>query len=234
MDSNLAWTFPIISPPEEYEEEAEDFCRFIQKHARYPARTLLDLGCGSGHLDAGLKKNFQVTGIDLSPEMLNQARLLNPEVTYLPGDMRSLRLGLVFDAVVIGDSIDYMLSEAELGQALLTAWEHLRPGGVFCTFAEYTQEHFEQNLTHSSTYRQDNLEIAFLHNNYDPDPADTTYESTFIYLIRQNGQLHIETDRHLGGLFPIQTWFSLLREIGFTVKLDESTWENPFFIGLKP
>jgi SAM-dependent methyltransferase len=93
MYSDLAWTFPIVGLPEEYDEEAENFRRAILEHARIPAHGLLDLGCGSGHLDVVLKKIFQVTGVDLSPEMLLLARRQYPQVTYLPGDMRNLGQG---------------------------------------------------------------------------------------------------------------------------------------------
>lgn len=130
--SDLAWTWPIISPPEHYIEEAEDFRRTIMAHARIPAATLLDLGCGGGHNDWTLKKHFQVTGVDISPEMLELAARLNPEAEYLQGDMRTVRLGRLFDAVVIADSIDYMLTEVDLRAAFVTAYEHLKPGGVFC------------------------------------------------------------------------------------------------------
>ena len=62
-----------------------------------------------------------------------------------------------------------------------------------------------------------------------------TYEHTFVYLIRRKGVLKIETDRHLGGIFPLEMWRSLLREAGLFL-LDES-WDEegiPWFACLKP
>lgn len=73
-----------------------------------------------------------------------------------------------------------------------------------------------------------------MHNNYDPDPSDTTYESMFVWLIRRAGRLEIETDHHRGGIFSLQTWLALWREVGFEVKLIESTWESPTFVCVKP
>lgn len=60
--SDLAWVFPIISPPEDYIEETEQFRKIIQEHSLIEARTLLNLGCGAGHNDYTLKKHFEVTG----------------------------------------------------------------------------------------------------------------------------------------------------------------------------
>ena len=96
-----------------------------------------------------------------------------------------------------------------------------------------TQERFQQNWTKCSTYHHDDLDIAFVHNNYDPDPADTTHESTFVWLIRRSGKLEIETDRHLGGIFPLQTWLDLLQYVGFDVTLIEPQFEAPMFVCVK-
>ena len=78
---------------------------------------------------------------------------------------------------------------------------------------------FRQNQTECPTHSKRDITIAFIENNYDPDPKDTTYESTFVYLIRRSNELTIETDRHLAGIFPRETWLALLRETGFDVKV---------------
>lgn len=236
---DLAWLFPIVSSPEDYVGEVAEFTRAIRQHARIPVRSLLDLGCGAGHNDHYLQKDFEVTGVDLSKTMLDLASRLNPQVEYLTGDMRSLRLGRTFDAVIIADSITYMLTEADLLAAIRTAYEHLNPGGVFCTYAEETPENFVQNGTYTSTHRgQDqnghDVEVALVENYYDPDPQDTTFETTFIYLIRQDGALRIETDSHQLGIFPRVTWERLLRQAGFEV---HQTWfdeaDAPLFVCVK-
>src|SRR6266404_8300260 len=50
-----------------------------------------DLGCGPGHVARYLhERGVEVTGIDLSGEMVRRARELNPGIEFLLGDMRSL------------------------------------------------------------------------------------------------------------------------------------------------
>ncbi len=156
-------------------------------------------------------------GVDLSRPMLALARRLNPEVSYGVGDMRRVRLRRTFDAVVIADSIAYMTSEQDLRAAFRTAFAHLRPGGVFVTYVERTPATFRQNATTRTIGRRGDVEIAFIENQHDPDPADTTYESTFVYLIRRRGRLRVETDRHRLGLFPLAVWRRLLLATGFRV-----------------
>jgi SAM-dependent methyltransferase len=214
---DLAWTWPIISPPEDYIPEGEYFARVMKEHAEGELKTLLHIGCGGGHNDYTLKRFFDVTGVDVSPEMLALAKRLNPDVHYLEGDMRTVRLGSEFDAVAILDSINYMLTEHDLRSAFETAFLHLRPGGVFLTYVEQTPESFRQNTTKHWTRKKGDVEISFIENSYDPDPADTTYDSVFVFLIREHGQLRIETDRHLGGIFAMDIWYGNLRKTGFEV-----------------
>jgi SAM-dependent methyltransferase len=235
---DLVWTWPIISPPDDYIEESEHFSRVIREYAGIGAASLLHLGCGGGHNDHTLNLHFRVTGVDLSPRMLELARRLNPEITYHEGDMRSVRLGERFDAVAILDSINCMLSEDDLRAAFETAFFHLRPGGVFLTHVEQTVSSFQQNRTTFMTGSLGDTEITFVENYYDPDPADTTYECTFVYLIRQRGELTIETDRHLAGLFPLDVWYDNLRRTGFDVR--QLSFEDtnqqcsiPLLVGIK-
>lgn len=55
------------------------------------AGTICDMGCGPGQIARYLhSRAVKVCGIDLSPEMVRQARALNPEITFQQGDMLSL------------------------------------------------------------------------------------------------------------------------------------------------
>ena len=82
---DLAWTEHIIGPPEEYVEETKLFSEVIKKNSKIDTRSLLHLGCGAGGHDYTFKRYFEITGVDISEEMLEIARPLNPEVTYLNG-----------------------------------------------------------------------------------------------------------------------------------------------------
>jgi hypothetical protein len=148
--------------------------------------------------------------------------------------MRTVNLEKTFDAVVIADSIDYMLNDADLRSAFQTAYLHLKPGGIFCTYAGVTRQTFRQNDTRVSTHTDGRVVITYIENRYDPNPEDTTYENTFVYLIRREGsqsQLEIETDRHLGGLFDLETWSRCLSDTGFEVHRTELGESGaPFFV----
>jgi hypothetical protein len=112
-----------------------------------------------------------------------------------------------------------MKNKEELNSAFQTAYEHLNPGGVFITLAEKTFEHFKQNDTFCSTHKSGDIEIVYLENCYDPDTSDTTFELTLVYLIRKNGVLEIQKDYHLCGIFSLETWVELLKQLGFEITL---------------
>lgn len=84
-------------------------------------------------------------------------------------------------------------------------------------------------------HQGDNVEIVLIENEYDPDPYDFTFESTMIYMIRRDGNLSIETDHGLIGLFPLETWTRLLADSGFLLMKSELNSEGcGFFFCLKP
>ncbi len=226
--SDLAWTWPIISPVEDYIEETELFSKLIKKHSRIEVKTLLHLGCGGGHNDYTFKKHFKIISVDISEDMLSLAKKLNSEVNYKYGDMRTIQLEEKYGGVAILDSINYIKTVEDLQRTFITTYEHLKPGGVFLTFVEQIAGQFKQNNTTCSTYSQGDVEITFIENYYDPDPTYTSYEATFIYLIRVGGKLEIHNDRHLCGIFKLETWLELLKEIGF--KVIQNKFEHSTFI----
>jgi len=214
---DLAWLWPIMSPPADYVEEAELFARLMREHSRAEPRTLLHLTSGGGHVDHRLSREFRITGIDASPSMVELARKLNPDVEYVVDDVRTARLGRTFDAVFIDDGVLYMLTEQALKSVFVTASEHLYAGGVMLVYVEATPETFEQNSTRVTARSSRGIDLVYIENEYDPDTSDTTFETTFVYLIRREGDLTVETDRHTCGIFPLDTWRLLLREAGFDV-----------------
>ena len=79
---------------------------------------------------ATLTADFDLTAVDLSPEMLALSQRLNPGVPHHLGDMRQVRLGQTFDAVAIHDAVCYLLTEDDLRATFATARAHLNSGGL--------------------------------------------------------------------------------------------------------
>ena len=91
-----------------------------------------DFGCGPGHTTRYLKDlGVEITGLDVSDRMLDQARAMNPEIGFRKGDM----IGLDFDddsiaAIVAFYSIVHF-TEEQVGTAFREIYRVLRPDGRF-------------------------------------------------------------------------------------------------------
>lgn len=222
--TDLAWVWPFVSPPEDYPEEVATFRARFRRHGVPDGAPVLHLGSGGGSIDWHLKRHYRVTGVDLNPAMLAHARSLNPEVEYLEGDVRDVRLGRVFAAVLLHDAAAYMTTPAGLRAAYQTAAAHLAPGGVLVTPPEELRSRFRQHRVQAETHQRGERAVTTVTVDFDPDPADTWFEQTYVFLIRQAGQqLQVETDTHRCGLYELDEMLRLLREVGFEPQVEQ--WE---------
>jgi SAM-dependent methyltransferase len=127
--------YDLLYRDKDYRGEADYVQGLIRKH-RPGARTILNLGCGSGRHDRCLADlGYTVTGVDVSEEMLAVARKTTKEndtVEYLLGDIRSLRLQREFDIVIsLFHVMSYQITNRDLVDAFHTARLHLKPEGAF-------------------------------------------------------------------------------------------------------
>jgi len=214
--NELAWTEGLLADPGDYEGEVGRYVDLIKRYSSHAPYTLLHLGCGAGGHDTVFKRHYAVTGVDISRGMLDRARLRHPDLEYIEDDMRTVRLGRTFDAVVIPDSIDYMSSLPELRMTIETAAAHLKPGGILLV-AGKTLEIFRDN-NFAYTGEQENLHVTLLENNYINRYRPDTYEATLVYLIRERGELTVHTECHVLGLFPQEAWEKVFAEAGLSLQ----------------
>ena len=236
---DLARWWPLISPPEDYAEEAA-FAASLLLSTATPVSELLELGSGGGHNAVHLKKFFHMTLVDLSDEMLDVSRCLNPECVHRQGDMRTIRLGRQFDAVFIHDAIDYMTDETELRSAMETAFVHCRSGGLALFMPDDIAETFEEGTDHGGSDASDGSGVRYLEWEWDPDPDDTWKLTEYAFMLRDvDGSTGIVHETHRTGLFSSDVWFRLLADVGFEPEtLTEVTTEDrvprELFIGRRP
>jgi SAM-dependent methyltransferase len=104
---------------------------YIGRH-RPGALTLLELGCGTGALLAGLAGNLSVTGVDRSPEMLSLAASAVPGAQLLQGDITAVTLPSRFDVVIcMFDTLNHVMTVDGWVAVFRCADEHLSDGGLF-------------------------------------------------------------------------------------------------------
>ncbi len=183
----LASWWPIFSRVEDYAEEAEFFHAVLGETGGSVPQTLLELGSGGGNNASFLKAHYQMSLVDLSPQMLEVSRRQNPECEHLEGDMRTVRLGRQFDAVFVHDAIMYMTTEDDLRSAMETAYIHCRPGGTALFVPDCVRETFAPETQHGG-HDGPLRSIRYLEWTYELEEDATSFVTTFAYLLREQGR----------------------------------------------
>lgn len=238
-DEFASW-WPVLSAPEDYAEESEIMRKIFSESTLHPIKTMLELGSGGGNNASHLKAHYQMTLVDIAPGMLKVSQKLNPECEHIQGDMRTVRLDRLFDAVLIHDAISYMTTLADLKKAIETAYIHCKPGGAALFAPDHTKENFRPSTSHGG-HDIDGRGLRYLEWVYDPNPNDDNCITDFAYLLRnQNNQVWGEYDRHITGLFHHDDWLRIIANAGFfpkTIPFEHSEIEPgtcDLFVGKKP
>ena len=234
MYDELAGWFHLLTAPEEYAEEAADILGLLREHVDGPLETLLELGSGGGNTASHLRAHLRLTLADVAPSMLELSRGLNPGCEHVLGDMRTLRLGRTFDAVLVHDAIMYMTTEADLRAAMTTAFIHLRPGGSAVFVPDCVRETFAPTTDHGG-HDGPGRALRYLEWSYDPDPADTMFVTDYAILLREGADdVRVFHDRHVEGVFPRASWLDFLREVGFEPTVSAFSWQRDVFVARRP
>jgi len=224
--STLSDWYPFVQTVESCREEGMYYRQLFQDESDSPPRTLLELGCGGGCTVSYFKPDLTLTLTDISPEMLEVSRRLNPESEHILGDMRTLRLGRVFDIVFIHDAVMYLTTEDDLRQAITTAAVHCRPGGLVVIQPDWVRETYADGTDKEiGGHDEPGRAMRYLEWHFDPDPTDTHYEVHFAIMLRRGNDADVEVvhDHHRFGLFSRDTWLRLLREAGIEATMRGDT-----------
>jgi ubiquinone/menaquinone biosynthesis C-methylase UbiE len=117
----------------EHEKKPKDqeiLCTFSQKIG--DRRPVWDFGCGPGQTAAYLKNlGIEISGLDLSGKILEQARALHPEIPFRKGNILDLDFG---DGSIAGAVAFYAIvhfTQEQVGTAFREVFRVLQPGGLF-------------------------------------------------------------------------------------------------------
>jgi SAM-dependent methyltransferase len=218
--SDLIDWYSVIDPHEDHAAEGEVFTAAYDRVITPRAQTLLELGSGAGHNAFHLKRRFRCTLTDINERMLGLSRELNPECEHVASDMRTLRLGRTFDAVLAHDGIVYMLTRAELRQAIETAYVHLRPGGAAIFAPDGVRDDFADEAE-LLEYDRGSRSMRGVQWTWDPDPSDETVQTDYAFVLRDGAKTSAVHDVHVSGLFPRAAWLEIFESVGFRVELIE-------------
>lgn len=131
--SSYAHYYNLFYGDKDYQAEADYIISLITQY-KPSARTILDLGCGTGRHDAiFFKKGYTVHGVDCSEAMLAEAYQLGGtnNLSFSKGDIRTIRLREKFDiAVSLFHVMSYQTTNDDLLKAFQTIAYHLDHNGL--------------------------------------------------------------------------------------------------------
>ena len=115
--------------------QREDVALFLQKLLKKyapKAKTLLELGCGSGSMLKILSRRYQARGIDLSAKMVEIAKSKAPRAKVSVGDITKFSFDERYDAIICPfDTINHVTSFPAWKRVFANAHRHLNAGGTF-------------------------------------------------------------------------------------------------------
>jgi ubiquinone/menaquinone biosynthesis C-methylase UbiE len=192
------------------------------RHHHIPGR-ILDLGCGTGNLSIPLaRRGYSVTGVDLSPAMIEVARKkameAGLEVSFSVGDMRNLSLPCeTFDTVISAcDVLNYLTKEEDLLEAFEAVGKMLPQGGLwlFDLNSEYKLGQIYGNESYADL--QDDFGY-FWDNCYDEPSRICTMQLTF-FVSTGSGLYERRVETHRQRLWTPEDIARLSARSGFSLR----------------
>lgn len=180
---------------------------------------LLDVACGTGDLTILLADKYDVTGTDLSEEMLKIARQkatkAKKEIPFEPSNMMDLYNFGQFDVITcFDDSICYLTDEDELAIAFDQAYQHLNKGGKYLFDAHSLYQMDEVFPGYMFNHRTE--DSAFMWNSYEGEyPHSIEHELTFFNWNDKIKGYSVNTELHKERTYPIETFKLILSDVGF-------------------
>ena len=139
----MAHFYDLLNDGANYAAERD----LVVSHLSRDAARGLDLGCGTGSLLLLLSEDYEMTGVDLSEEMLSaadeKAFSAHRRARFVCQDITQLSLGQKFDfCICFHDTLNYVLKTEGLSRVFSRVFEHLNDDGIFL-FDLSRKERFE-------------------------------------------------------------------------------------------
>lgn len=192
--------------------------QIIEKNVKLGHR-VLDVGCGTGTLSLALTElGYEVTGLDLSEDMLVMAREKAHEcgkvLDLIHRDMRELAGLSGFDCVLIAvDSLNYLATAADVRQTFTGAHAALIGGGLLI-FDVHTPKKLTETFK-DYLYVENGDALTYIwHVCPGPHPLSVVHELT-LFAKNEDGSYQKAIEHHHQRTFELPQYLAWLVEAGF-------------------
>jgi SAM-dependent methyltransferase len=209
----------IYSTFKDYAAEADAIAALVRR-THDGARTVLDVGCGTGEHAKHLRfrHGFEVDGLDLDPGLLAFARRKVPDAHFVVADMAAFDLGRRYDVIAcMFSSIGYLKTANRVTAALACFHRHLNTGGVVIV-----EPWFPPGVlrTGSGATRSGEVNGVRVERNSRTEISGNISTLTFTYRIEDANGSRTTEEVHELGLFTPAEMLGCFREAGLTATYD--------------
>lgn len=204
-----------------YNKWYEMIFKYIDNFNLQKPEVITDLCCGTGTMSIKLKEaGFQVTGIDISDEMLAQAYKksndLNLDINFFNMDMIDFTLPEKSDMIICCcDGMNYCTEIDEIEDTLHSVKTNLNEDGIFI-FDMNTEYKFKEILSKEDFFDVTENSAYYCENNYDEVTKINEYYVT-IFTELENGNYSREEEFHYERAYNIVEIQNLLDKVGFQI-----------------
>lgn len=175
----------------DYNGFVEFYKKVFEKFGLNP-KLVLDLACGTGSITVKLSEaGYDMTGVDLSTEMLNIAREkaieAGQDILFLNQDMTEFELFGTVDAIVSTlDGINYLTEDGDLEKVFNLCRNYLNPGGLM--IFDINSEYKLKEVLGNNTFVFDEEGIFYVwQNEYSPEDRICSFCLDFFVENKQGG-----------------------------------------------
>lgn len=177
--------------------------------------SILDIGCGTGSLTSLITDFQEITGMDLSIDMLAIASQKSNNVHWLEGDMTDFELGRQFDVITIFcDSLNYLPEKDDVISTFEHVYSHLTQDGVFM-FDVHTV-HKMNTLFNNQSYLDESEDVFLGWEAVKGDvPLSVWHDMSFF--IKQDDNQYIRfNESHYQRTYAENDYIEMLKQSGFS------------------
>lgn len=170
--SSLAGVYDLLNADFDYLSYARFIDSVIKENESTKTALVLDLGCGTGKMTFAMRDlGYDMTGIDLSPDMLSYARDFANEIgacdiLWLCQNMTEFELyGTVDACISCLDSINYLTRLSDIEKCFSLVHNYLIPNGIF-VFDVNSEFRFESVYGNNDYILENDGVLCAWHNEY--------------------------------------------------------------------
>ncbi len=212
---HLAKWFEYLNDDCDYENWSQ---YLILKLKKYSVSVGLDVGCGGGWFTRAFQKQgYQMTGLDVSAEMLNfaqeESRKVGLKGEYILGDIAKQKLPRRFEFVTaINDCVNYIPKD-KINQAFKNISGALKKGGIFL-FDISSKRKFLEKIANTVSV-DDREDVTYF--SFNKVEEDSVMMDVSLFVKEEDGRFARLDERHKQYIYTEEEILTALQNNGFAL-----------------